>query len=346
MEECHTQPRTVGSAGCRASVALLIIVLAGVAACGSGCRKATPTGESVPRATARYGPLEPVEVSAGAEVFLASSYGPSPAADVAPGQWPLEISVAKGEVKTIVIWRELIVVDGIARGDSARAWYLGQTVGIFSSVPLSRVLTAVKTVRLVQRDNPELGGLTLSASQVEAFGAALDLGFKEPEGVYGNAPYPDYQLELISGSGNARLDWTRREYITLWTPGVLDKVSVFDPEERAWQLCLGLSPPPPSDKLEGLGRLFGVSSLQITRGGSDRPADCAGWLVPALVRLLRQGTPASEPLPGGEPSLVASLVGTEREWKVNLYQNSFTFEGESYLLENAAERFMAVVNID
>jgi len=322
------------------------VLFAAVLFC-AGCREPASVGQPLARATARYGPLEPVELlSPEAVVGLATSYGPSPSPAVAPGQWPLKIRLSNAKVKTVVIWRELTMIDGVAQGDSADAWFVAQTAAseVFSSVPFSRVLTAVKTVRLVQRDEPG-PGLTLKASQIRTLGAAMDLGLKEPEGGYGGAPYPDYQVELVCNSGDAYLDWTRREYITLWTPGVLGKVSRYDPEGRAWQVCLAFFPPTPQDERVGLNQLFGGTSVQVTGGGGpNRSATSDDRTIPLLVRLLRRGLSSSEPAPTGKPSLVATFTDAEHEWPVGLYRNGFTFENTFYRLDNAQKDFLSLVN--
>jgi hypothetical protein len=325
---------------------LLVMVLAGLLL-GSGCRQPVPVSQPLPRATASYGPWGPVPVSPETVLALVSNLRPSLSSRIAPGQWPLEIKIYGAKVKTVVVWQEMVLVDGRACGDSYTAVLVAGSVGFefLASVSLPRVLATAKSVRLTQESEPG-SVLTLNASGIETLSGAMSNLEFPGSGADGLVPYPRYEVLLTYDSGEARLEWGGRECITLLTPGVLGQISRHDPEERVWQACLALFPPPPHERQTGLRQLFSATKLNVVAGGDSSSRDCTyGGVLSALVTLLLQAEPSSEPAPTDQPSLTATFSYAEHAWVVRLYDNGFTFEGRYYRLESADEAFVRVMNL-
>jgi len=332
--------RNAGRATTLVSVGLLLALSA-----FTGCQPRAVT------ATVSYGPLGPVELPPGrVKMLLADipTFGPASSGNHNPDAWPLEIRFSPGgKFSTIVAWPEVIVIDGQPRGTSDDSRVLADSLRQELLVGLSfpEAVDTCDMVRLTANDEPGLG-LSLGAGQRETIGSLIqELSLKDPDSGYGGAPYPDYVLTLAWGGIPVRVEWTGREYVTLWSTGVYRALTWHDPEGKVWQACLSLLPPPSPDERQGLAKLFATTTAEVRASGGNlgQPVACGAWRVPILVRLLQNGQASSDTVPSGE-SVTVTFADTDHEWEVYLYEDGFLFEEQYYRLDDAEQTFLTTMN--
>lgn len=337
--------RKGNSARGRAQVLALVLFASLVTLCvGPGCRHPQVT------ATVTYGPVGPVNLSATVATALVDSIvalSPAASGDHDPTAWPLEIRFSPGgSFAVVVVWPEVIVVDGGPRGmgDNARALADAVRTEFLAGLSLPDALLACEAVDLEAGDEPALH-LSLSGPQREGLGRAVaGLSLRDPDSGLGGAPYPGYSVTLAWSDIPVAMNWTGREYITLWSRGVLDALSWHDPEANAWQACLTLLPPPPPEERQGLAKLFAATAdVRASGGNLGQPVVSGAWKAPILVRILQEGQASADPAPPAEPITVIFADG-EHEWKVYLYQDGFLFEKQYYRLDGAERTFLSTMS--
>jgi uncharacterized protein YejL (UPF0352 family) len=297
-----------------------------------------------------YGPFGPVKLTADlSKTLMASVEAMPPAASGSADStaWPLEITFSsRSEVTVVTVWPEVTIRDGQPRGTTTDARALAESVRaeFAAGLDLPGAMRGCDRLHLGAMDETALE-LSLATAQRETLAQALTgLALEDPANGLGGAPYPGYTLTLTWREVPATIDFTGREYLTLWSKGVFDRLTWRDPETRAWNLCATLLPAPPPEQRTGLNKLFSATASVVASGGNlGQPVTCSGSRVPTLVRILLKGQAATGPAPTGVPITVTFSDG-QSTWKVSLYPNGFVFEGQYYLLDGIERTLLTTMN--
>jgi len=179
------------------------------------------------------------------------------------------------------------------------------------------------------------GGRQLLAAAAESGTVATVSG---DEWLSNFVPFPGYELQIEAPAPGetVKVMWVSKRFAVWWSKSPDDnnplEAYYHQPDESLYYAISSLAPAS-HYPVASVRHLLHASAARVLVGGYDYNLEGENNHMIIAARLLADGTPAKGPAPLEEPMVTIVFTVDNTQYSVDIFENYFTYNGQTYHLE-------------
>jgi len=186
---------------------------------------------------------------------------------------------------------------------------------------------------------------------VEAAGSGTIATVDGDEWLSNYVPFPAYELQIESSvpGETVKVSGVSRRFLVWWSKGPEDNNPLaayyYQPNESLYYTLSKLAPA--SHYLESSVRhLLHASAAKVLMDGHEYTLEGENNHMIIAARQLANGTPAKGPVPLEDPMVTMDFTVEGTQYRVDVFENYFTYNGQTYQLDEIGPGVRGSLNAD